>query len=333
MDVRLTAQTVNAQRQVVMIEPALIIHFELEQIIAQHVDEIAYLIIHTEMKMTNRWAASGVYPQGCQLVLLDLHGSLLSSNNTTGQGAVLLSKEGLPLRFYGDQEQYLQLTFSCPSQYIQQLEQDRAMTTAGQDLRLTLRFWGSIMVIEKFSATDPNFITPNPQDPVDHKIHYQIVRDIVPLVTSQTAIPTLRIPRSDWLDRLLPALGYGSRRFVAIPQLSDTQHPSELTEAIKYLTSARTLFDHERYREATQLCRQARDALLGPNKTTWCQTYLEPILGLEKAAMIDKSIQALNHLGNPASHGDNSIEIDRDAAEFVLSSLTLILRYIEIKLK
>lgn len=333
MDVRLSAQIVDTQRHVVMIEPALIIHFELEQITAQYLDEIPYLTFNTEMKMTNRWFTSGVYSNSCQMVLLDLHGTLVSGNNTYGQGAALLSKEGLPLRFYEDREQLVQLTFSCHSQYIQQLEQDRATTMAGQDLRIALRFWGSIMVMDNFSVTDPNYITPNPQDSADRNIHYQQLRDIVPLLTSQNAIPTLRIPRSDWLDRLLPALGYGSKRFVAFPQLSDMQLPSELGEAVKHLTTARTLFDHERYREAIQLCRQSRDALLGQNKTTWCQTYLEPIIGSEKAAMIDKSIQALNHLGNPASHGGNTIEIDRDAAEFVLSSLTLVLHYIEKKLK
>ncbi len=331
MDVRLSAQSVNTQGHVVMIEPALIIHFELEQIVAQYVGETAYLTIHTTMNMTDRWFTSQAYADNCQMVLLDLHGTLLSGNNTYGQGGTLLSPESLPLRFYEVREQWVQLTFSCPSQYIQQLEQERATTMSGQDLRVTLRFWGTVMVIEHTSVPDSVRTSPDQGEPNAYR--FQQVRDIVPLLTSPTAIPTLRIPRSDWLDRLLPALGYGLRRFVVLPQLIDTQLPPELKEAVQHLNTARTLFDHESYREAIQLCRQSRDALLGQNKTTWCQTYLGPVMGSEKAAMIDESIRALNHLGNPASHGDSTIEIDRDAAEFVLGSLTLILHYIEQKLK
>lgn len=67
---------------------------------------------------------------------------------------------------------------------------------------------------------------------------------------------------------------------------------------------------------------------------TWAATFLVPVIGAEKATMIDESIKALNHMGHVASHGGNTdIEIDRDVANYVIGSLTLILDYIGRKLR
>ena len=48
--------------------------------------------------------------------------------------------------------------------------------------------------------------------------------------------------------------------------------------------------------------------------------------------MINESIKALNHMGNEASHGAG-IEVDRDVANYVIGSMTLILDYIGRKLR
>ena len=98
------------------------------------------------------------------------------------------------------------------------------------------------------------------------------------------------------------------------------------------MNEAHILFAQDRYREAVQRCRQARDVLLGEDKPTWAERVLAPIILAEKAAMIDESIKALNRMGNVASHGAG-IEVDRDSANYVISSLTLILDYIGRKLR
>jgi hypothetical protein len=98
------------------------------------------------------------------------------------------------------------------------------------------------------------------------------------------------------------------------------------------LNEAHILFAQERHREAVQRCRQARDVLLGEDKPTWAERVLAPIILAEKAAMIDESIKALNRMGNVASHGAG-IEVDRDSANYVIGSLTLILDYIGRKLR
>ncbi len=79
--------------------------------------------------------------------------------------------------------------------------------------------------------------------------------------------------------------------------------------------------------------RQARDTLLGEQKPTWAGRVLAPVIGVEKAAMIDESIKALNHMGLVASHGATTIEVDRDVANYVIGSMTLILDYIGRKLR
>jgi hypothetical protein len=109
--------------------------------------------------------------------------------------------------------------------------------------------------------------------------------------------------------------------------------PTELQAAADHVNMAHQLFLQEEYREAVQRCRQARDALLTPDKKTWCQEHLRGVMGQEKAQMIDEAIQALVRLGSPASHGDNQVEVDRDAAEYVIGTMTLILHYIDRKFR
>lgn len=151
-------------------------------------------------------------------------------------------------------------------------------------------------------------------------------------VATESNYPVLRIARSDWLDRFLAPMGYPARRYVQLPALA-TDQSAETQQAATHLAEAWSLFRQERYREAVQRCRQANDALLAPNKTTWTQNTLDPVVGSEKAAMVDVGLRALNKIWNDASHGSNSVEIDREAAEYVIGSMTLILNYMSRKLR
>jgi len=131
---------------------------------------------------------------------------------------------------------------------------------------------------------------------------------------------------------MLSSIGYPKRRYIELPTLAPQEGTEELHKAIEHLDVAHTLFAQDRYREAVQRCRQARDVLLGEDKPTWAERVLAPIILAEKAAMIDESILALNKMGNVASHGAG-IEVDRDTANYVIGSLTLILDYIGRKLR
>ena len=122
------------------------------------------------------------------------------------------------------------------------------------------------------------------------------------------------------------------RRYIELPTLTAQEGAEELRRAIEHLNEAHILFAQDHYREAVHRCRQVRDVLLGEDKPTWAERALAPIILAEKAAMIDESIKALNRMGNVASHGAD-IEVDRDSANYVIGSLTLILDYIGRKLR
>jgi len=131
---------------------------------------------------------------------------------------------------------------------------------------------------------------------------------------------------------MLASIGYPQRRYIELPTLTPQEGAEELHKAIEHLNQAHTLFAQDRYREAVQRCRQARDALLGEQKTTWAERFLVPVIGAEKAAMINENIKALNHMGHEASHGAGT-EVDRDVANYVIVSMTLILDYFGRKLR
>jgi hypothetical protein len=109
---------------------------------------------------------------------------------------------------------------------------------------------------------------------------------------------------------MLSTIEYPHRHFIELPTIKAQEGTKPLNAAIEELNQAYTLFAQDRYREAVQHCRQARDKLLGDDKPTWSDRFLVPIIGAEKADMIDENIKALNHMGHAASHGGN-LEIDR----------------------
>lgn len=267
-----------------------------------------WLTTQVRVRRANHWDD---LPPQCYPVLWDLNATLTGADSHAPAGQSLLAPEGLPNSFaYREADHYLMLAFPFPSEFAQALEDERTLTQAQQDVRLKLRIWGSALIAAE-------------KAPIQGFVAFR----------SEGIDPEIRIPRSDWLDRLLPATGYPYRRQVVLPNLMAGQQPEELQQAVAHLAQAWDLFRSEHYRESVQRCRQARDALLGANKTTWAQTMLGPMIGTEKAAMLDEGINALNRLGNTASHGANTVEIDRETAEYVVGSLTLVLNYIGRKMQ
>ncbi len=287
--------------------PAFIVRIEADRLGVTARGDMAWLMTQAFIKRSKYWDQG---PQGRYPVLLDLHGVLCSSNALPPAGVSLHPVPEIPLVLPDASTDYLlNLAFPFPRSFAQQLEEERSTAQGRQDLRLKIRLWGGVLAV-----------MPNASGTSMLRVHTEGID------------PEIRIARSDWLDGLLANTGYPARRYVELSGPSEDQ-PAETQAAVAHLNEAWRLFRHEHYREAVQRCRQAKDALLGENKPTWTQTTLGPVIGVEKAAMINDSLNALNHLTTKASHGENSVEVDREVAEYVIGSLTLILQYVGRKLK
>jgi hypothetical protein len=241
-----------------------------------------------------------------------LYGSTLQGSQ--GIGASLISSDIFPLSMPNENNQLLNLSFRCSRFYIQRLEEERAKNPSS-NLSLSYTFWTAMNLVPSADETH--------EDTIPMLATYQ---DRIIHIKSRQGGGWISISRSHWSD-MLTAIDFPQRRYFELPTLTPQEGAEELNKAIEHLNEAYKLFAQDRYREAVQRCRQARDSLLGENKPTWAERFLSPIVLAEKAAMINEGIKALNNLGNEASHGEG-IEVDRDTASYVIASLTLILDYV-----
>lgn len=307
MDILFDAQLASSA-----VPPAFSLTFEPETMSLQCIGDMAAIMVSAQMeRLPNFWKVQqfqGVYP-----VLLTLHGILYGSSlfqGNQGIGASLVPMENFPLAFPDENSQLLNLSFHCSRSYLQRIEEQRA-SNPGSNLALGVSFWTAMSLVPTTNQA------PSYRGGLVH------IKSRQPQSVS--------ISRSHWSD-MLSSIEYPQRRYIELPTLKPQEGAVEIRGSIEHLNQAHTLFAQDRYREAVQRCRQARDALLGEQKPTWAEKVLAPVIGTEKAAMIDESIKALNSMGNVASHGAG-IEVDRDTANYVISSLTLILDYIGRKLK
>lgn len=312
MEVPLYVRSATSVRQTMFT-----LRFERENIGATYAGDMACLTIQGYLRYERP-------PETFVPALVGLSGALYGGTTYLRVGATLLDVDELPLAFDmpGD-ERFVNLLFGFPGGYLRQIEAERAAQSVGSDMKLTLRLRGSVAMRTSVPSTNQ--------------------KGSMPLIAGVAAVSTdtngrqLNIPHSDWI-RLLTLIGYPQKRVVELPVLDATTMPPEVQEAIKHVSEALTLFASDRYREAVQRCRQARDALIGTgrDKVTWCEENLSGPLGEKKAMMVDDGLKALNHLGNVASHAgkeDGQIEVDRDTAEYVMGQLTYILNYIGRKLR
>ena len=253
-------------------------------------------------------------------MLFTLHGVLYGSSlfqGNQGIAASLAPSDTFPLTFTNEYSEFLNLAFHCSRSYLQRIEEQRA-SNPESNLTLGISFWAAMSLVPSDPMTS--------EDTIPARSSYQ--NKLIHIVSRGQ---TVSISRSHWSD-MLSSIEYPQRRYIELPTLKPQEGAEQIHKAIEHLNVAHTLFAQERYREAVQRCRQARDALLGEDKTKWAERVLAPIILYAKAAMINDSIKALKNLGDEASHGEG-IEIDRDTASYVISSLTLILDYIGRKLR
>ncbi len=259
--------------------------------------------------------------RGLSPVLSTLHGILYGSSlfqGDRGIGALFAPGDSFPLVFPDENGRHLNLVFHCSRSYLQCVEEQRA-SNPGSNLTLGYSFWTAMSVVPPAPTTGEEMI------PVQSSYQGRLIQ------IKNRQGQSISISRSHWSDMLV-SIGSPQRRYIELPALAPQEGAEELHKALAHLNEAHILFAQDRYREAVQRCRQARDALLEGDKPMWAERVLAPIILAEKAAMMNESIKALNHLGNEASHGAG-IEVDRDTANYVIGSLTLILDYIGRKLR
>ena len=302
MDIFLDAQTgVNES-------PAFSLSFEPEALMLQSVgDMVSFNVQSAMLRGSAFW--SKAERQNFVPIVLALHGLLYSP--TLFQGNQGWERHWLPRRVFHSRFQaiavssYL-LSFHCTRSYLKNVEEQRS-ANPGPTVSLSLSLWSTVVLL---SSTNQSMLSQS-----NFCFYKTVTWDRISLFHDPTGLTCCR------LSALLKGELSSFRSLVT--QQEDSE---ELKSAIAHVNEAYALFAQDRYREAVQRCRQARDALLGEDKKTWPERTLLPIIGLDKAATISESIKALNN-GNVASHGAN-IEVDRDVAEYVLSSLTLILQYL-----
>ena len=291
--------------------PVFSLSFDPETMSLQCIGDMASFTVQANMKrLSEGWPGLN---KSCYPVLFSLSGILYGSSLFRGEqgiGASLASIEEFPLTFPTENSQLIHLSFRCSRLYLQLVEEQRA-SNPSSNLNLSISFWATTSLVETTSQG------------TSYK------GELTRIKSRQGG--SVNISRSHWQD-MLASIEYPQRRYIQLPTLAVQEGTDELRRAVGHLNEAHMLFAQDRYREAVQRCRQARDVLLGEDKSTWAEKVLAPIILAEKAMMIDEGVKALNRMGNVASHGEG-IEVDRDTAIYVIGSLTLILDYINRKLK
>jgi hypothetical protein len=328
--VDIAASVANSNRRDFMLT------FSPEEFAGTCTGDTGYLRVSATLKRGDTWNERPLI--GSLPLVLELHGHLGPEQGYNGTGAMLEPISEVPIDLTSEKNyaQMINLVFVGARRLFQQWEEERAKNSQARKMILKLRLWGTVaLVAPKYepmetAETQPIESTPfaigRPKDPRIEVVGLKMLR------LENNNGERIEISLSHWED-ILPGLGYPQRASFELPALDARNLPEEVRAAAEHVHAAQQFFQQEKYGAAVQRCRQARDALLVPNKKTWCQEHLGHVMGMEKALMLDEAISALNRLGNPASHGDSPVEIDRAAAEYVIGTLTLILHYIDRKLQ
>src|SRR5260370_38876426 len=297
---------------------AFMMEFELENISAYKTDTS-----NRRIQATFRRTGSGENQlQNRYPVILELHGRLARGNGQGDIGATLGPVRELPISFSRpNHQQWLELQFIFPIPYLQILEEERRE----QAIRLLLEVWGLIARVEPRDK-----VLVNPAQAMLSPIEVFCFEKIE---TDRSDQSNLVIPRSTWIDRILPGLGYGRSVLIELPLVRTPLVPEAYRNAAKALDNARNAFNGEDYRGAVKYGREVTEYLenscSGETKsiTSFCKEYLEPVIGETKSKAIDLSLNSTRKITNPGSHA-NSFLVDRTIAAYIIETLALNLRYI-----
>lgn len=251
-----------------------------------------------------------------------LHGKLHRPNMMQESGARLQPPLDLPVSFFSpNTSQLVNLSFALSAHYLQLLEEYRA-SQQGQNMLLHMQMWGVIAMMKPRDNMPevPGFL----QSHSGEVIRFE-------KVSTESSSPQVRIARSDWIDTLLPNLGYGRSVLIELPLIHIPSIPEAYKMAAEALDKARNAFNHEDYRSAMKYGREVLERLaesVSDKKiSTLCKEQLEPVIGETKSHTVDGSLNILRDITNAASHASDFLA-DRATASYVIETLALNLRYI-----
>jgi hypothetical protein len=258
-------------------------------------------------------------------VLLDLHGKLQRPNSMQESGAQLQPPLDLPVSFVSPNiPQLVNLSFAFSAHYLQLLEEDRS-SQQGQNMLLQMQMWGVVAIMKPRDDMPgvPGFL----QSHSGEVIRFE-------KVSTESYSPQVRIARSDWVDRILPNLGYRHSVIIELPLIRNPRVSEVYLQAVEALDQARQAFAQEDYRGAI---RHTRDVLeyfatssQGGQITAFCNEHLAPLIGEIKSKSIDRSLNAMREIINAGSHFDpqKPFTTDRALAAYVIETLAVNLRFI-----
>lgn len=287
----------------------LAIEYEPQYIQAQSVAHVPTLSINGVLKQTSSLEGD---LEGCTIELFNLTGFLAYNSLSIPMRLFLNCGYGVP----GDYGIPVQLVFELTRSQLHYLEHERLKSGPKGNMLFTVQLKGKVLVHS----------TP------DNDAGSIRFRDIVTVTTP--SVPSVRIPRSDWLDTILPGLGYDETLLIELPLPQYHAGSAQIAAAVQKLEIARQHLCDEQYREAVQLCRQAKDALTDRNASALMDS-LEPFIGPKKAKTVDDILRAFGSLYTASSHpnpstlpAEDRIEFTRDDAELAVNALTFVLRYV-----
>lgn len=303
---------------------SFVMTFEAQDIMGIYDGDVSCLNMQIQLK---RQLADANQPQDMYPVLMNLYGKLYRMNQPQEHGAELQPLVNLPISFIAPETRHSSyLSFRVSKGYLKRLEEFRA-TQQIQDMLLQVHLWGVVAIMK--SRPDVEGIPQYLQNRSGEVIHFEQVH-------TDNFDPQIRIARSDWIDRILPGLGYRQSVLVELPLVRTPPIPDPYKNAAEVLDKAQNAFKHEDYRGALKYAREVLEHLGKMSSdgserlTSFCKEYLEPLIGETKSTTIDRSLNALREVVNAASHTDPQklFTADRAIADYVIEALALNLRYI-----
>lgn len=303
---------------------AFVMTFDVQDIIGIYDGDVSCLNFQVQFR---RPLPHATQPQDIYPVLMNMYGKLYRMNQPQEHGAELQPLVDLPISFISPENRYsTYLSFRVSRHYLEQLEDYRASQQM-QNMLLQVHLWGIVAVMK--SRPDAEGIAHSLQNRSGEVIRFEQVH-------TENIDPQIRIARSDWIDRILPGLGYRQSVLVDLPLVRTSPLPEIYKHAVESLDKARNAFEHEDYRAALKYAREVLEYLGkmsadGSGRlTSFCKEYVEPFVGETKSHTIERSLNALREIANASSHvsPQTPFVADRATTAYVIESLALNLRYI-----
>jgi hypothetical protein len=301
---------------------SFVMTFDPQDIQGIYDGDVSCLNIAIQLK---RQPAERDQPQDMYPVLLNFYGKLYRMNQPQELGAELQPVVNLPISFVSSEVRHsASLSFRISNGYLKRIEEFRAAQQT-QDMLFQVHLWGVIALMRP---------RPDVEDIPQYLQKYsgEVIR--FEQVQTDNFDPSIRIARSDWVDRILPNLGYRQSVLVELPLVRTPPIPELYKNAVEALDKARDAFNHDDYRGAVKHSRDVLDYLAkssqGGQLTTFCDENIKPVAGETKSKAIDRSLNALREIVNAGSHLDPKapFPVDRATATYVIETLALNLRYI-----